>query len=85
MLRVPRPPLVIYASSAIFLSKYAINPQGGASFLFPITPAGRISIVSARFGLAITSESMGDSSIANDLSRTVFFGMIVNRFTIGVA
>jgi len=53
-LRVPRPPLGIYASSAVFFSKYAINPESGSSFLFPITPAGRISIVSARFGLVIT-------------------------------
>jgi hypothetical protein len=57
----------------------------GFSFLFPTTLAGRMSIVSARFGLAITSESRGDSSIGNDLSWTAFFGMIVSRFTIGVA
>jgi hypothetical protein len=37
-----------------------------------------MSIVSARFGLGITSESRDDSSIANDLSWTVFFGMIVS-------
>ena len=48
------------------------------------TRAGRMSIVSAGFGLAITSESRDDSSIANDLSWTVFFGTIVSRFTIGV-
>ena len=63
----------------------AINPESGSSFLFPITPAGRMSIVSAGFGLAITLESRDDSSIANDLSWKVFFGMIVNRFTIGVS
>jgi hypothetical protein len=34
---------------------------------------------------AITSESRGNSSIANDLSWTAFFGMIVNRFAIDVA
>jgi hypothetical protein len=43
------------------------------------TLAGRMSIVSARFGLAITSESRGDSAIANDLSWIVFFGMIGSR------
>jgi hypothetical protein len=47
-------------------------------------PAGRMSIVSERFGPAIMSESRDGSSIANDLSWTVFFGTIVSRFTIGV-
>jgi hypothetical protein len=44
-----------------------------------------MSIAFGRLGRAITLESRGDSSIVNDLSWTVFFGMIVNRFTIGVA
>ena len=38
-----------------------------------------MSIISARFGLAIMSESKGDSLIANDLRWTVFFGMIGRR------
>jgi hypothetical protein len=44
-----------------------------------------MSIVSSRFGLAITSESRGDSSIANDLSWTVFFGMIGSRIAYELA
>lgn len=59
--------------------------QGGSSFLFPTTLAGRMSIVCARFGLATTSESRGDSSIANDLSWTFFFGMIINRIAYELA
>lgn len=44
-----------------------------------------MSIAFEGSGRTITSESKGDSSIANDLSWTVFFEMIVNRFAIGVA
>ncbi len=38
-----------------------------------------MSIVSARFGLGITSESRDGSSIANDLSWTIFFAMTGSR------
>jgi hypothetical protein len=42
-------------------------------------------IVSTRYGLGITSESRDDSSIANDLSWTVFFGMIGSRIAYELA
>jgi hypothetical protein len=66
-------------------SKCATSPKSGSSFLSPSTLGDRMSIAFGRSGRAIRSESTGDSSIANDLSWTVFFGMIVNRFTIDVA
>jgi hypothetical protein len=40
-------------------------------------------IVSGRFGMAIMSESKGDSSIDNDLSWLLSFAITDNRFTIG--
>jgi hypothetical protein len=39
-----------------------LNPMLTIEFVDALALAGRMSIVSARFGLAITSESRGDSS-----------------------
>ena len=72
------------STSRAISSKCAINPESGSWFLFPTMPAGRMSIVFVRFGLAITSESRGDSSIANDSSWTVFFGTVVSRLLLAL-
>jgi hypothetical protein len=65
--------------------EYAISPERGSWFLFLTMLGGRMSIISGRFGLAITSGSRGDSSIGNASSWRIFYGTIGSRFIIGVA
>lgn len=70
---------------SIAITRGVTTSEPGQLILFPSTLGDRMSIAFWGSGRAITSESRGDFSIANDLSWTVFFGMIVSRFAIGVA